>query len=100
MFSMNEKLQASSKLLEPSVQPEEAIVNLLLDKARRSYLKYQLLDRRLREKYGMSFQEVSKTKLMQNPSVEVEQDFFDWDMATTGRTDMKEEIQKLESCRY
>ncbi len=33
---------------------------------------------------------------MKTPTFEVEQDFFDWDMATTGMEDMREEIARLE----
>ena len=32
---------------------------------------------------------------MEEPTFEIEQDFFDWDMAITGISDMKTEIEKL-----
>ena len=88
-------LQHTLQLLEPGTDPEEAIINLFLEKARRNYFKYQIIDRQLRRKYKMSFDEFSRSKLMEEPSFEVEQDFFDWDMAITGISDMKTEIEKI-----
>jgi len=49
------------------------------------------------KKYGMSFAEFSDSDLMKEPGFEVEQDFFDWDMAVTGLEDMHQEIQLLEA---
>jgi hypothetical protein len=34
---------------------------------------------------------------MKKPAFEVEQDFFDWDMAVTGLEDMRQEIEMLEA---
>ena len=45
----------------------------------------------------MSFAEFSDSDLMKEPAFEVEQDFFDWDMAVTGLEDMRQEIQLLEA---
>jgi hypothetical protein len=89
------ELQYTLQLLEPGTAIEEAIINLLLEKARRNYFKYQMIDRQLRRKYKMSFDGFSRSKLMEEPSFEIEQDFFDWDMAITGISDMKTEIEKL-----
>ena len=88
-------LQNTLQLLGPGIDPGEAIINLLLEKARRNYFKYQMIDRQLRIKYQMSFDEFSRSNLMKEPSFEIEQDFFDWDMAITGISDMKTEIEKL-----
>ena len=69
----------------------------MLEKARRTYLKYKIINELLQSKYNMQFDEFSKSKFMEEPSFEVEQDFFDWDMAITGMGDMVSEIKHLES---
>ena len=45
----------------------------------------------------MSFTEFSNSDLMKEPAFEVEQDFFDWDMAVTALEDMRQEIQLLKA---
>ena len=81
-------LQNTLQLPGPGIDPGEAIINLLLEKAMRNYFKYQMIDKHLRRKYKMSFDEFSKSELMEEPSFEIEQDFFDWDMAITGISDV------------
>ena len=97
MLAVDERIQKALQLFFPSVEPMEGIVTLLLEKARRTYLKYKIINELLQSKYNMQFDEFSKSKFMEEPSFEVEQDFFDWDMAITGMGDMVSEIKHLES---
>ena len=96
MLTLEKKIEESLHLLEPSIDPGEGIVNLLLEKARRNYVKYRLMDERFHHKYRIAFEMFKNSATMREPSFEVEQDFFDWDMAITGMTDMEEEVQKAD----
>jgi hypothetical protein len=74
---------------------DEGIKDLLIDKARREILKYDLVIKDFEQKYGMSFNEFKDSELMRKPRFEVEQDYFDWEMAITVIEDTREELDKL-----
>ena len=95
-MAMTKTLEQSLERLEPTRNYAWSLARLLLSEARRRYAKYSLMDSNFRGKYGLSFEEFAGSELMRKPSFEVEQDFFDWDMATTGMKDMREEIETLE----
>jgi len=99
MLAIEKEIEESLQLLGPSTKPREGILNLLLEKARRNYVKYRLIDKRLSRKYHMSFERFKHSAAMCEPAFEVEQDFFDWDMAITGMADMEEQVQKLEKIK-
>ena len=46
-------------------------------------------------RYGQSFDEFRKAVLREYPAADVEQDYFDWELAVTGIADMEEEIVRL-----
>ena len=91
-----EMLRQSLERLEPTGNYARSLARLLSVEARRRLAKYTLMDRNFQRKYGLSFEEFVSSDLMKPPTFEVEQDFFDWDMATTGMEDMREEIARLE----
>jgi hypothetical protein len=88
-------LQSSLERLEPTGDYNKSLAKVLLTHARRNLAKYDLMIKNLEKKYGMSFAEFSDSGLMKEPAFEIEQDFFDWDMAVTGLEDMRQEIQLL-----
>jgi hypothetical protein len=47
-----------------------------------------------------TFETFRQTVLRSEPSFEVEQDYFDWELAVTGIADIEEEIDRLRSLRY
>ncbi|NIO72113.1 MAG: hypothetical protein GTN71_24580 [Anaerolineae bacterium] len=88
-------LESSLERLEPTGDYNQSLAKVLLAHARRNLVKYDLMIKNFEKKYGMSFTEFSDSDLMKEPVFEVEQDFFDWDMAVTGLEDMRQEIQLL-----
>jgi hypothetical protein len=90
-------LESSLERLEPTGDYNQSLARVLLAHARRDLAKYDLMIRNFEKKYDMSFTEFLNSDLMKEPAFEVEQDFFDWDMAVTGLGDMRQEIQLLEA---
>jgi hypothetical protein len=93
-------LESSLERLEPTGDYNQSLAKVLLAHARRNLAKYNLMIKNFEKKYGMSFAEFSDSDLMKEPAFEVEQDFFDWDMAITGLEDMRQEIQLLEALTF
>lgn len=90
-------LESSLERLEPTGDYNQSLAKVLLAHARRNLAKYDLMIKNFGKKYGMSFAEFSDSDLMKEPAFEVEQDFFDWDMAVTGLEDLHQEIRLLEA---
>ena len=88
-------LESSLQRLEPTGDYNQSLAKVLLAHARRNLAKYDLMIKNFEKKYGMSFAEFSESDLMKEPALEVEQDFFDWDMAVAGLEDMHQEIRLL-----
>ena len=89
-------LQQSVERLMPSRSFEESLAKLLLLQARRNLLKYQTMDRRFQKKYRNTFEQFRAERLGSPMPFEVEQDYFDWELAITGIDEMREEITRLE----
>ena len=94
-LNLAEKIESSVKRLFPSLSPEQALAELLLERAQRNLIKYQSAARRFEAKYHQDFPTFRKQILQSEPDFEPEQDYFEWEMAVTGITDMTEEIERL-----
>jgi len=59
---------------------------LLMAEYKRRLSRYSLIDRRLQEKYGVTFEEFERRNLVQEHSFEwdVESDAIEWDLAIDG----------------
>jgi hypothetical protein len=70
---------------------------LLVAEYRRSLARYSLTDRRLREKYGMSFEEFERRSVVRerNFGWDVESDAIEWDLATDGIRTMGHRLTEL-----
>ena len=90
-------LQASVRRLFPNLDQDQVLAELLLERAQKNLIKYRTLARQFGAKYGQDFETFRQMVLHSEPSCEVEQDYFDWEMAVTGITDMEEEIGSLRS---
>ncbi len=53
--------------------------------------------RQFEAKYKQGFETFRQTILSAEPPFEVEQDYFDWELAVTGAADMEEEINRLKN---
>lgn len=89
-------IESSAKRLFPNLQPEQAIVELLLERAQKNLIKYQSAAREFETKYGQDFETFRKKILSSKPDAATEQDYFDWELAVTGIADMQDEIKRLE----
>jgi len=69
--------------------------DLLLEQAQKNLIKYETLVRQFEAKYGQNFEAFRRNVLSSTLSFEVEQDYFDWELAVTGLADMEEEIKHL-----
>jgi hypothetical protein len=92
-------IETSAKRLFPNLQPEQAIVELLLERAQKNLIKYQSAARDFETKYTRGFETFRKKILSSKPGSAIEQDYFDWELAVTGIADMRGEIKRLKELR-
>jgi len=90
-------LQASAQRLFPDLSLDQALAELLLERAQKNLIKYKTMIRQFEARYGQNFDTFRRNVLSSEPSFEVEQDYFDWELAVTGLADMEEEIRHLRS---
>jgi len=78
---------------------EIGMAKLLYNETRRKLIEYELLDRNLGKKYGMSFEEFREKKMIEKLgySWEVEKDYQNWEIARDGIETMEELIDKVRS---
>lgn len=88
-------IQASAQRLFPNTSLDKVMVELLLERAQKNLIRYQTMVRQFEIKYGKDFESFRQIVLDAKPPFQVEQDYFDWELATTGITDMEEEIEQL-----
>jgi hypothetical protein len=88
-------LEESARRLFPGRSLDQAIAGLLLERAQRNLIKHRVIGRQFEAKYGQPFEDFRQRVLTSEPAFEVEQDYFDWELAVTGIADMQAEIQRL-----
>jgi len=76
---------------------DQVLAKLLLERAQKNLIKYRTMARQFKAKYDQDFETFRHKVLHSEPTFEVEQDYFDWEMAVTGITDMEKEIQRLKN---
>jgi hypothetical protein len=76
-------LQEIVTSLESTPDVNVGLARLLERQLDRELTIYEQIDEAYRKQYGMSFEEFYHSPLMQQPSFQVEQDYFDWEMAVT-----------------
>lgn len=94
-MNVSANIESSVRRLFPDKSFEQALRSMLLERAQKKLIKYQTIARKYEEKYDTSFDEFRDYVLTSEPSVEEEQDYFDWELAFTGIADMEEEIEHL-----
>jgi len=93
--SVTATVQASARRLFPDLNLNQVLAELLLERAQRNLIKYRTLARQFEARYSQDFETYRQMILRAEPGFEAEQDYFDWEMAVTGITDMEEEISRL-----
>lgn len=81
----------------PDSEPDQVLADLLLEWARKNLVKYRTMARDMEAKYSADFQTFRQRILASDPEYDVEQDYFDWELAVSGIEDMQEEIARLQS---
>lgn len=83
--------------LEPGSEPGEQVMRLAELELRRRLAQYQLSDRLLRQKYGMTLEEFEAAELVKTLgySFEVENDHQDWDLAVDGIRMVERQLASL-----
>ena len=86
METLSKQIVNLATRLEPERDTQSAIERLLENEMIRRLNRYQLADRVLRHKYGMSFSEFKARRVVEERGYpfEVESDFWDWEMALDG----------------
>ncbi|MFX1299182.1 MAG: hypothetical protein ACFFD2_30515, partial [Promethearchaeota archaeon] len=98
MPGISEKISHFIDHLEESGKDSEAkLIKILENEYRRRLNRYYLIDRLLRKKYNMSFEEFRDQDMVKklNYSLEAESDFCDWEMAITGIECLQEDLTEL-----
>jgi hypothetical protein len=88
-------LETSARRLFPDLSLNQVWAELLLERARKNLIKYQTTARRFEAKYQQPFPAFRQWILNSEPPADVEQDYFDWELAVTGREDMACEIKRI-----
>lgn len=88
-------LQEAARRLFPEWSVDRVFAQLLLERAQRNYIRYEASARQFEQKYGQSFEALRQSILAGEPAEELEQDYFDWELAVTGAADMQDEIVRL-----
>ncbi|MBU0510072.1 MAG: hypothetical protein KKD28_12405 [Chloroflexi bacterium] len=90
-------LETSAQRLFPDWSSEQILAELLLERVKKKLIRYQTMARQFESKYGQQFDTFRQEILDTEPEFDVEQDYFDWELAVTGASDMKEEIKRLQA---
>jgi hypothetical protein len=88
-------LETSARRLFPDLSLNQVWTELLLERARKNLIKYQTMTRRFEARYKQTFPAFRQWVLSSEPPSEIEQDYFDWELAVTGIGDMEQEIKRL-----
>lgn len=88
-------LAESFQRLFPNVDRDEALAQLLLERAQRNLVRYEAAVRGFAAKYAQDFEQFQQRIYASEPDESMEQDYFDWELAVTGIADMQREIARL-----
>lgn len=97
MMSISEEVVNITRKVISEENIEKGMAKLLYNETRRKLIEYELLDRNLARKYGMSFDEFREKKMIEKLGYtwEVEKDYQNWEIARDGIETMEEIIDKV-----
>jgi hypothetical protein len=92
-MSLSEEMVNITQKVISEENIEKGMAKLLYNETRRKLIEYELLDRNLTKKYGMSFDEFREKKMIEKLGYtwEVEKDYHNWEIARDG-IEMMEEL--------
>jgi hypothetical protein len=97
MMSVSKEMVNITRKLLSEENIEKGMAKLLYNETRRKLIEYELRDRNLTRKYGMSFEEFREKKMVDKLGYtwEVEKDYQNWEIARDGIETMEEMIGKV-----
>jgi len=83
--------------LDKTKSIEQKLRDLLVREIKGRILKYEIMIKTFESKYHMSFQDFDQKDMIEKlgHTWDVERDYFDWEMATTELTHLKEILKRL-----
>jgi hypothetical protein len=90
-------VEASAHRLFPNLRLDQVMVELLLERAQKNFIKYQTAVRQFEVKYPQGFDALRDAVIREATTADGEQDYFDWELAVSGVSDMTEEIERLKN---
>ena len=97
MISISEEMVNITRRLVSEENIERGMAKLLYNETRRKLIEYELRDRNLTKKYGMSFEDFREKNMIEKLGYtwEVEKDYQNWEIARDGIETMEEIIDKV-----
>jgi len=97
MMSVSKEMVNITRRLLSEEDIEKGMAKLLYNETSRKLVRYELLDRNLTRKYGMSFEEFREKKMIEQLGYtwEVEKDYQNWEITRDGIETMKEMIDPV-----
>jgi len=97
MMSISEEVVNITRKVISEENIEKGMAKLLYNETRRKLIEYELLDRNLARKYGMSFDEFREKKMIEKLGYtwEVEKDYQNWEIARDGIETMEGMIDRV-----
>ena len=96
-LQLTPELESSARRMFPNLSIEQAFRKLLLERAQKNLIRYQTIAKQFEARYGEDFDTFRQQIINSEPSGEKEQNYFDWELAVTGITDMEAEIKRLQA---
>mgnify|MGYP000613182107 CR=1 FL=1 len=95
---LSDRLVRVIEQAEPGKDVNEKVQQLLERDLIRRLNRYQMVDRLLQKKYGMTFDEFRKQGVVaqRGYSFEVESDYWDWEMALDGIATVRNLLNELQ----
>jgi hypothetical protein len=93
--TIDPRLQELMRQLEPASSVNGSLARLLAKELERELAIYEQQDAHWRIQYQMPFEQFARSRRMQRPSSATEQDYFDWELATSRIRELRTELARV-----
>jgi hypothetical protein len=90
-------VEASAHRLFPNRSLDQVMAEWLLERAQKNLIKYQIAVRQFETKYPQGFDAMRDAVIHETATADEEQDYFNWELAVSGTSDMTDEVERLKS---
>ncbi len=95
-MKISNSFEQGLKRIYPDTTVEETLKKIVQSDMKRKLLSFELIETQYKKKYKMEFNEFYKNQINgKTPSFDKEDDYFNWEMAITGISELKEELNKI-----